>query len=111
LPCSLRSRSLGIGRQISRPEAFRQLVKLELRTKGKSVPINKVAWDKIGQVKEPGRYNYPFGWLTITAADIAIWELFPTAAFTLVLQVGSRDEYRLGAFDLQPPPFELDSRD
>lgn len=75
------------------------------------LPVNKVTWKKVGQVKEPGRYSYTFGWLTITAADLAIWELFPTAAFVLVLQVGSKDEYQLGSFDLLPPTFELDPRD
>jgi hypothetical protein len=74
--------------------------------------VNKITWKKVGQVNEPGRYNYRFGWLTITAADLAIWEQFPTAAFALVLQVGSTDEYRLGSFELiPPPPFEVDPRD
>jgi hypothetical protein len=72
--------------------------------------VNKVTWKKVGQVKEPDRYNYTFGWLNIIAADLAIWELFP-AAFALVLQVGSKDEYQLGSFDLLPPTFELDPRD
>jgi hypothetical protein len=75
------------------------------------LPVNKVTWKKVGQAKEPGRYNYTFGWLTITPADLAIWELFPTAAFTLVLQAGSINEYQLGSFELLPPPFELDPRD
>ena len=72
--------------------------------------VNKVSWKKVGEVKEPGRYMYTFGWVTITPSDLAIWEMFPTAAFTLVLQLGSNDEYRLGAFEIQPP-FELDPRD
>jgi hypothetical protein len=75
------------------------------------MPVNRVTWQKVGQVKVPGRYNYPFGWLTITPADIAIWEQFPAASFTLVPQLGSTDEFRLGSFELPPPPFELDSRD
>jgi hypothetical protein len=73
------------------------------------MPVNKVTWKKVGEVKEPGRYMYTFGWVTITPADLAIWELFPGAAFTLVQQVDATNEYRLGSFDLQP--FELDSRD
>jgi hypothetical protein len=54
-------------------------------------------------VTEPGRYMYTFGWLTITAEDLAIWEQFPSAAFTLVTQTsaGPADEYRLGAFELR----------
>jgi hypothetical protein len=45
---------------------------------------------------------YTFGWLTVTAEDIAVWEQFPTAAFTLVTRAsdGPADEYRLGAFNL-----------
>jgi hypothetical protein len=47
---------------------------------------------------------YTFGWVTITADDLAIWQQFPTAAFTLMIQIsdGPTDEYRLGSFDLQP---------
>jgi hypothetical protein len=66
------------------------------------VPVNKVTWKRVGGVKEPGRYMHTFGWVTITADDLAIWEMFPTAEFTLVLQPGSEDEYRLGVVDLQP---------
>jgi hypothetical protein len=61
--------------------------------------VNKVTWKQVGEVEEPGRYNYRFGWLTITAEDIAIWEQFPLASFTLVRQVASPDEFRLGSFD------------
>ena len=76
------------------------------------MPVNKVTWKQVGEVKKPGRYNYRFGWLTITAEDLAIWEQFPAASFTLVQQVASADEYRLGSFDLPPPVrSELDSRD
>ena len=71
--------------------------------------VNKVTWKKVGEVKEPGRYMYAFGWVTITPADLAIWELFPSAAFTLVPQIDATNEYRLGSFD--PQPFELDPRD
>jgi hypothetical protein len=73
------------------------------------MPVNKVTWKKVGEIKEPGRYMYTFGWVTITAADIAICDLFPDATFTLVQQVGATDEFRLGSFD--PQPFELDPRD
>jgi hypothetical protein len=73
--------------------------------------VNKVTWKQVGEVKEPGRYNYRFGWLTITPVDLAIWEQFPEASFTLVQQAASPDEFRLGCFDLPPARFELDSRD
>ncbi len=63
----------------------------------------KVNWREVGQVAEPGRFLFKFGWLTITAEDIAIWNEHPHAAFTLVLvpPLGETpDEFRLGAFDL-----------
>jgi hypothetical protein len=66
------------------------------------MPVSKVTWKKVGDVKEPGRYMHTFGWVTITADDLAIWEQFPDASFTLVVQPGSEDEYRLGVVDLHP---------
>jgi hypothetical protein len=54
-------------------------------------------------VAEPGRYLFKFGWLTITADDIAIWQVHPHASFTLVAVTPlgeTPDEFRLGAFDL-----------
>ena len=64
--------------------------------------VNKITWQKVGHVTEPGRYMYTFGWLTITADDIAVWQQFPNAAFTLVklaitTEVG--EEFLLGSFD------------
>lgn len=69
--------------------------------------VNKVSWEKVGRVAEPGRYMYTFGWLTITAEDLDIWKKFPNAKFTLVLQPSTEaslgeEEYRLGAFDVSP---------
>lgn len=45
---------------------------------------------------------FRFGWLTIAAEDLAIWEQFPEAVFTLVQMPcsGASDEFRLGAFEL-----------
>lgn len=62
--------------------------------------VHKVTKAQVGGVTEPGRYLFTFGWLTITAADLAVWKRFPDAAFTLVVQPGSEavEEYRLGAF-------------
>jgi len=45
---------------------------------------------------------FKYGWLTVTADDLAIWKQFPAAIFTL-LPVGSSEdgeEYRLGSFDI-----------
>ena len=80
------------------------------------MPVNKVTWQQVGHVTEPGRYMFRFGWLTIAADDLAIWTQFPDASFTLVqtsapaLEVvtvdaenGSpavTDEFHLGAFEL-----------
>jgi len=46
-----------------------------------------------------------FGWLTVTADDLAVWELYPEASFTLVeiaTEPDVPDEYRLGTFELTP---------
>ena len=65
--------------------------------------VNKITWQKAGRVTEPGRYMFTFGWLTVTAEDIAVWEQFPNAAFTLIktaTEGDAGDEFWLGAFDL-----------
>jgi hypothetical protein len=78
--------------------------------------VNKINWQKIGRVAEPGRYMFAFGWLTVTAEDLAIWEQYPDATFTLVtapsagqahgngqtldLHEELREEFHLGAFEL-----------
>jgi hypothetical protein len=67
------------------------------------LPVNKVTWQKVGRVTEPGRYMFTFGWLTITVEDLAVWERFPDAAFTLVQTAAATDaaeEFHLGAFEL-----------
>ncbi|WP_375412638.1 hypothetical protein [uncultured Bradyrhizobium sp.] len=65
--------------------------------------VHKVSWAQVGRAAEPGRYLFTFGWLTITAEDLAVWEQHPDAAFTLVMQNPAEavGEYRLGAFDLR----------
>ena len=75
--------------------------------------VDKITWDRVGRVTEPGRYMYTFGWLTITAGDLEIWKLYPQAAFTLLAHPSEADaspgeEFHLGAFDVAPgvpPPF------
>jgi hypothetical protein len=77
-------------------------------------PVNKLTWAQVGLVTEPGRYMFKFGWLTITADDIAIWQKYPTAAFTLYSTSMARapetenetdevaaEEFRLGTFELR----------
>lgn len=46
---------------------------------------------------------FRFGWLTIAAEDLAIWQQYPDATFTLVQipsHPGGSEEFRLGAFEL-----------
>ncbi len=65
--------------------------------------VNKITWQKAGRITKPGRYMFTFGWLTVTADDLAVWELHPEASFTLVeimTEAGAADEYRLGTFEL-----------
>jgi hypothetical protein len=75
--------------------------------------VNKVTWQQVGHVTEPGRYMFRFGWVTIAAGDLAIWTQYPDAAFTLVQTSGpdpaadadetpsvETDEFHLGAFEL-----------
>jgi hypothetical protein len=63
---------------------------------------NKVTWQQVGRVAEPGRYMFKFGWLTVVAEDLAVWEQFPEAAFTLVrtTTAEAEDEFHLGVFEL-----------
>ena len=50
---------------------------------------------------------FRFGWLAVTADDLAVWERFPDALFTLVKMAGKpspdeAEEFHLGTFELQP---------
>jgi hypothetical protein len=76
----------------------------------------KISWQKAGRVTEPGRYMFTFGWLTVTADDIAVWRRYPEAQFTMLQipkstvpksseealkdAVEDADEYHLGTFEL-----------
>jgi hypothetical protein len=73
---------------------------------GQSV-VKKVTWQRAGRVTEPGRYMFRYGWLTITAEDLAIWQQFPEASFTLVnlpSDPNSPEEFHLGAFEIPASP-------
>ena len=83
-----------------------QLDAFEMRTsvvahRPRATVVKKVTWQQVGRVTEPGRYMFRFGWLTIAAADLAVWEQLPNAAFTLVRTAAEIEEYRLGAFELR----------
>src|SRR5450432_2508134 len=43
--------------------------------------VNKITWAQVGRVTEPGRYMFRFGWLTLTAEDLVVWQNYPNAAF------------------------------
>jgi hypothetical protein len=91
--------------------------------------VDKITWQKAGRVTQPGRYMFTFGWLTVTAEDLRVWEQFPEAAFTLVRlpQRSSQgnpqpssdsadggivaDEFHLGAFEIPLPDTATAARD
>ena len=78
-----------------------ELATMDRNELGPPAAINKITWQKAGRVTEPGRYMFRFGWLTVTADDLAIWRRFPDATFTLVRTAKEAgEEYRLGAFEL-----------
>ena len=74
-----------------------------------TLTAKKITWATAGLVTDPGRYMFRFGWLTITADDLAIWRAYPNAAFTLIRTLTSAEtdeeavgeDYRLGTFDLR----------
>jgi hypothetical protein len=73
------------------------------RARAEAATVNKIIWAQAGRVIEPGRYMFKFGWLTVSTEDLAIWEQFPNAAFTLLRKAPAEaeDEYRLGTFELR----------
>jgi hypothetical protein len=70
--------------------------------------LNKVTWAQVGHVTDPGRYMFKFGWLTITADDLAVWQAYPNAVFTLISapapaegdEQPAGEEFRLSMFEL-----------
>jgi hypothetical protein len=77
--------------------------------------VNKVTWQQVGNVSEPGRYMFRFGWLTIVAEDLAVWEQFPDAVFALVKTAAATatdeaEEFHLGAFELGESSLGRESR-
>jgi hypothetical protein len=84
-----------------------------------AVSVNKITWAQAGHVTDPGRYMFRFGWLTITADDLAVWQAYPNAAFTLISGTAPPpaeddeqppgEEFRLGLFELPIDPDPSDS--
>ena len=68
--------------------------------------VNKVTWQQVGHVTEPGRYMFKFGWVTITAEDLAVWQQFPDVLFALVKTAAAAvtdetEEFHFGEFELR----------
>lgn len=68
--------------------------------------VNKVTWQQVGHVTKAGRYMFRFGWLTIAAEDLVVWQKFPDASFALVKTAAATptddtEEFHLGAFELR----------
>ena len=80
--------------------------------------VHKITWAQAGHVTDPGRYMFRFGWLTVTADDLAVWQVYPNAAFTLISAIPpvpaegeeplAGEEFRLGIFELPIDPGTLD---
>src|SRR5665647_858709 len=73
----------------------------------KELSVNKITRRQVGRLTEPGRYALSFGWLTVTAEDLAVWEKFPNAVFTLVKTASAGDdaeEFWLGSFEMRDLP-------
>lgn len=72
--------------------------------------VNKITWDKIDRVAQPGRYRCFFGFLIVTQDDIDVWTRYPDATFTLIARPTTEqsigEDYRLGAFDIGAPEQE-----
>jgi hypothetical protein len=68
--------------------------------RGNKLTVNKIKWAQLGSVTEPGRYEYPFGILTISNEDLAVSKQFPRASFTLIRSTETDNEFRLGTFML-----------
>jgi hypothetical protein len=76
-----------------------------------TLTAKKITWAMAGLAPAPGRYMFRFGWLTVTADDLAIWQAYPNAAFTLTRTLTSPsaetdvetvgEGFRLGTFDLR----------
>ena len=99
--CCFRRPLFDIAAMLAQTEAAR----MDRNELGPPAAINKITWQKAGRVTEPGRYMFRFGWLTVTADDLAIWRRFPDATFTLVRTAKEAgEEYRLGAFELPVGP-------
>jgi hypothetical protein len=68
-----------------------------------AITVARINWQNVGKVSEPGRYMFKFGWVTVTAEDLAIWSQYPEATFALYESPGPErlnDEYRLGSVQL-----------
>jgi hypothetical protein len=61
---------------------------------------------QVGRVTEPGRYIFKFGWLTITAEDLAVWGTISERGAHLLQNAmvteEAKEDFRLiGTFELR----------
>lgn len=68
--------------------------------RGEKLTVNKIKWAQLGSVSEPGRYEYSFGYLTISNEDLVVSKHYPRASFTLIRSIETDNEFRLGTFML-----------
>jgi hypothetical protein len=63
--------------------------------------IARINWDQLNRTTVAGRFQFMFGWVTVTAEDLEIWSKFPLATFALYEVAGGEGkEYRLGSVNL-----------
>jgi hypothetical protein len=101
-----------IAKKLAQAEAANKTRTEPGRHASHNLSVNKITWPQVGRVTEPGRYMFKFGWLAITAEDLAVWKQYPAATFTLYstgapTQPGDQteeeagEEFRLGTFELR----------
>lgn len=61
--------------------------------------VSKINWVQLASIGEPGRYEYPFGWLTVTQDDLDVLRRFPKAVFSLTSSPDGQ-EHHLGTFEM-----------
>jgi hypothetical protein len=61
--------------------------------------ISKITRAQLSSISEPGRYEYPFGWLTVTDDDLVVLRRYPKAVFSLIT-LADGQEHRLGTFEM-----------
>jgi hypothetical protein len=68
--------------------------------------MKKISWHEIGMATEPGQYRYRFGFVIVSARDIAIWQQYPDAVFSVIEPSVYAEQriFKLGTFELRDRP-------